>query len=266
LKYTGDLDRVKADDDEIDYLITETNRVLPTARLTRQDVKFTYSGVRPLPYAEGKKAGSISRAHILHDHTKEGARNLISLIGGKLTTHRQVGEEMTDRVFKKLGKPVPPSPTRHRPLPGCIWPDDERLGQTYDRYRDRISAERLDHLFNSYGARAIDLLALTEKSPDLAEPLLATHPNIRAEVVFAMRHEMAHTVLDFTRRRTVLAMNANYGYDALEPILATLRQHCGWDEAKCREQTQAYKTFMEENCIPDFAISAVAEGRSLQAV
>jgi hypothetical protein len=48
--------------------------VLPAARLTRRDVRFTYSGVRPLPYAEGKKAGSITRAHILHDHTKEGAR------------------------------------------------------------------------------------------------------------------------------------------------------------------------------------------------
>lgn len=266
LKYTGDLDRVKADNNEIDYLLTETNRVLPTARLTREDVKFTYSGVRPLPYAEGKKAGSITRAHILYDHGKEGVKNLISLIGGKLTTHRQVGEEMTDWVFKKLGKPVPPSPTRRRPLPGCIWPDDKRLAETYDRYRDRVPAERLDHLFNSYGARAIELLTLIDDAPDLAAPIIDTHPNIRAEVVFAMRHEMAHTVLDFTRRRTVLAMNANYGYDVLQPILDTLQKHCGWDDDRCERDRQAYKQFMEENCIPDYALGKVAEGRSLQAV
>jgi glycerol-3-phosphate dehydrogenase len=80
-RYDGPLDHIKASDDEIDYLIAETNRVLPAARLTRGDIRFTYSGVRPLPYAEGKKAGSITRAHILHDHTKEGAENLISLIG-----------------------------------------------------------------------------------------------------------------------------------------------------------------------------------------
>lgn len=266
LKYTGDLDRVKADDDEIDYLIAETNRVLPTARLTRNEVKFTYSGVRPLPYVEDKKAGSITRAHILYDHTKEGVRNLVSLIGGKLTTHRQVGEEMTDWALKKMGQPVSHSPTRHRPLPGCIWMDDKRIADTYERYRDTIHADRLDHLFGTYGARAIELLALTDDAPDLAEPLIDTHPNIRAEVVYAMRHEMAHTVLDFTRRRTVLAMNANYGYDVLQPILETLRRHCGWDADKCEKEIQAYKQFMEENCIPDYALGQVAEGRSLQAV
>ena len=266
LKYTGDLDCVKADNDEIDYLITETNRVLPTAHLTRDDVKFTYSGVRPLPYSEGKKAGSITRAHILYDHTKEGVCNLVSLIGGKLTTHRQVGEEMTNWIFKKLGKPAPPSPTRHRPLPGCIWPDDERLAVTYDLYRDRVSPERLDHLFNTYGARAIELLALIDEAPGLAAPLLAPHPNIRAEVVYAMRHEMAYTVLDFTRRRTVLAMHANYGYDVLTPILETLQQYCGWDTEKCEREVQTYKQFMEENCIPDYALGEITEGRSLQAV
>ncbi|MEM6840166.1 MAG: glycerol-3-phosphate dehydrogenase C-terminal domain-containing protein, partial [Cyanobacteria bacterium P01_C01_bin.120] len=266
LKYTGDLDRVKADDDEVDYLIAETNQVVPTARLTRNDVKFTYSGVRPLPYAEGKKAGSITRAHILNDHTKEGVKNLVSLIGGKLTTHRQVGEEMTDWAFKKMGKRVPPSPTRKRPLPGCIWPDDERIEVAYQRYGDRLDADVLEYLFNTYGARAIDLLALIDDHADLADRLLPTHPNLRAEVVFAVKHEMAHTVLDFTRRRTVLAMNANYGYDVLEPILDTLRQHCGWDEAKCQQEIADYKQFMEENCIPDYALTKAVEGRSLQAV
>jgi len=266
LKYTGDLDRVKADNDEVDYLIRETNQVVSTARLTRDDVKFTYSGIRPLPYVGDKKAGSITRAHILNDHTKDGVSNLISLIGGKLTTHRQVGEEMTDWAFKKMGKPVPPSPTRKRPLPGCILPDDERIETAYQRYRDRLQTDTLEYLFNVYGARAMELLALIDDQPDLAERLLPTHPHIRAEVVFAMQSEMAHTVLDFTRRRTILAMNANYGYDVLEPILATLRQHCGWDAAKCQQETAAYKQFMEENCIPDYVLESTVEGRSLQTV
>jgi glycerol-3-phosphate dehydrogenase len=264
LKYTGDLERVKADDDEIDYLITETNRVLPTAQLTRADVKFTYSGVRPLPYAAGKKAGSITRAHILCDHKAEGVRNLVSLIGGKLTTHRQVGEEMTDWAFRRMGRPVPPSPTRHRPLPGCIWPDDERIAEAYQRYRSHIPVASLDHLFNLYGARAIELLALTDNAPDLAQPLLEPLPHIRAEAVFAVQSEMAHTLLDITRRRTILAMQANYGLDVLPALLETLQQHCGWDEAKGQQQVTDYKRFMAENCIPDFALEAVRAGRSLQ--
>jgi glycerol-3-phosphate dehydrogenase len=266
LKYTGDLDRVKAADDEIDYLITETNQVLPSAQLTREDVKFTYSGVRPLPYAEGKKAGSITRAHILFDHKTEGVRNLVSLIGGKLTTHRQVGEEMTDWALRKMGRPVSDSPTRRRPLPGCIWPDDERIGQAYQRHRAQISVASLDHLFNLYGARALEILALTETTPDLAKPLRAPLPHLRAEVVYALHSEMAHTLLDITRRRTILAMQANYGFDVLPAIVDTLKQHCGWDDAQCQQQIAAYKRFMEENCIPDYALAAAGSGRSLQTV
>ena len=266
LKYTGNLDRVKADDDEVDYLIAETNQVLPTARLTREHVRFTYCGVRPLPYNEGKKAGSITRAHILIDHTEEGVRNLVSLIGGKLTTHRQVGEEMTDWAFKKMGKPVPPCPTLKRPLPGCIWPDDNRISTAYARYQTRIGTETLDYLFNVYGARATELLALTDEAPDLTRPLIEGRPNIRAEVVFAVRHEMAHTLLDITRRRTILAMQENYGFDVLPPILETLQTYCQWNAEKCQQQTATYKQFMEENCIPDYALAESSQTRSLQAV
>jgi glycerol-3-phosphate dehydrogenase len=141
-------------------------------------------------------------------------------------------------------------------------PNDTRIGDAYEQYRSQVGVESLDHLFALYGARAIEVLALIEDAPDLAKRLIDSHPNIRAEVVHAIRSEMAHTVLDYTRRRTVLAMNANYGYDVLAPILETLQQHCGWDEEKCQQQQQ-YKTFMEENCIPDYVLET-SETRSLQ--
>jgi glycerol-3-phosphate dehydrogenase len=96
--------------------------------------------VRPLPYAEGKKAGSITRDHILHDHSKEGAENLISLIGGKLTTHRQVGEEFVNLVFRKRKQSVPPCPTRKRPLPGAICWMIRRWNNSRPLWRSHRSA------------------------------------------------------------------------------------------------------------------------------
>jgi glycerol-3-phosphate dehydrogenase len=255
LKYSGPLDPLKADDDEVDYLLRETNRVLPTARLTRADVRFTYSGIRPLPYVDGtKKAGSITRAHILHDHGKEGVSNLVSLVGGKLTTHRQVGEEMTNWAFKHWGQTPPPSPTRHRPLPGCIWPDDPRRAEASERYGDQVSPSSLDHLFQMYGARAVEVLDLIEQGTDLAEPIVPGLPDIKAQVVYAVQAEMAHTLIDITRRRTTLAMHANYGQDALGAIAAVLHTHCGWSADKLDQQTQAHQAFMAANCIPDYAL------------
>ena len=120
IRFDGDLDKVHASNDEIDYLLNETNRVIPTAQLARESVKFTYAGVRPLPYTEGKKTSSITRSHVLYDHAPEGVDNMVSLIGGKLTTHRQVGEEMVEAVLKRQKKPVGHSETRHAALPGAI--------------------------------------------------------------------------------------------------------------------------------------------------
>ena len=254
-RYEESLDTIKASDEEIDYLIAETNRVLPSAHLTREDVRFTYSGVRPLPYTEGKKAGSITRAHILHDHAKEGAENLVSLIGGKLTTHREVGEEFVDLAFRKRKQSIAPCLTHKRPLPGAIQLDDPKVAMLHNRYRDRISPQTLDHLLTVYGSRAGELLALVDETPNLAQPVVAGLPDIRAQIVFAVRAEMAHTFIDILRRRTTIAMHRNYGYDALPVVADVLRSHCGWSEERCDRNIQDYYAYMEANCIPDYQLT-----------
>nr|MDJ0708628.1 glycerol-3-phosphate dehydrogenase/oxidase [Leptolyngbyaceae cyanobacterium MO_188.B28] len=217
-RYEGALDNIKADDQEIDYLIAETNRVIPTAGITRQDVQFTYSGVRPLPYAEGKKAGGVTRNHILYDHKQEGVANLISLIGGKLTTHRQVGEEMVDAIFRRRGQSSPPCLTRTQPLPGAISVNDPSMNQALADYRDRISQASIHHLFSLYGAQAPAVLALVDNTPELAQPITPSLPDIKAQVVYGVQSEMAHTLVDLCRRRMTLSMQGNYGFDALSPI------------------------------------------------
>lgn len=260
LRFQGDLDRVKADNEEIDYLLTETNKVFPAAQLTRESVKFTYSGVRPLPYTESKKPGAVSRNHILNDHSKDGVTNMVSLIGGKLTTHRRVGEEMVDWVYAHRKQPAPACPTRQQPLPGAILPTDGRIAQAIaqyaDKYADTLSAHTLDHLFQRYGARTFALLKLIDESPELAAPIVPTLLDIKAQIVFAVRDEMAFNFGDICRRRTMLSLQANYGLDALDAIAQTLQAHCQWSPEKCQKDIAAYKTLMAENCIPDYAIAA----------
>ncbi|QCS48645.1 glycerol-3-phosphate dehydrogenase [Picosynechococcus sp. PCC 11901] len=259
LKYIGSLDHVKADNDEIDYLLAETNRVLPSAQLSRADIRFTYSGVRPLPYVGDKKPGSITRSHILFDHSPEGARNLISLIGGKLTTYRQVGEEMVDLVYRKLNRPAPPCPTRKRTLPGAIAADSHTIETMIRRYTPTVDRTTIQHLFRMYGAKAPEVLALVDDAPDLGDRLVPYLPDIKAQAVYAVRSELAHNLKDICRRRTTLAMLANYGYDALPTLVATLKTHCGWDDAEGDRQVADYKTFIEQNCLPDYRIEAQAQ-------
>ena len=253
--YKKDLDEIKADNDEIDYLLTETNNIIPTANLSREDVQFTYSGVRPLPNAEGKKPGSITRAHILFDHAKEGVINLISLIGGKLTTFRQVGEEAVNGIFRKQGKSITTSQTQSQPLPGCILPADRRIQATIERYRDRVSLKSIDRLFSIYGSRAIEVLALIDEHPELAATITPQLPDIKAQIVYSVKSEFAETLVDITRRRTTIAMQTNYGLDLLPVLTETLQKYCGWSEQRCDQAYREYISYMKANCIPDFATS-----------
>ena len=258
IRYNGDLDQIKANNDEIDYLLNETNLIFPSAQLTRQDVKFTYSGVRPLPYTEGTSAGSITRKHILHDHSSEGVQNLVSLIGGKLTTFRQVGEELVDLAYKKMGWSVPACPTRSMSFPGAIWPHDARIQDCVAKYDDHLPAMTMSHLFKLYGAKAPDVLALTDDAPDLLEPVAPNYPDIRAQLVYAVQSEMAHTYTDILRRRTALAMRVNYGLSLMPVLEKVLMQHCGWTQEQCDRNAADYRIFIEDNCLPDYALQAAA--------
>ncbi len=262
LRTTQDPGDLKASDEEIDYLLAETNRVLPQAQLRRQDVRFTYAGMRPLPYAEGKKTSSITRSHIVVDHIQADAgaiANLLSLVGGKLTTYRQVGEELTDAAYRKLNRPSPACTTGDRPLPGANGLTPAALTQAVAQYRSPDRAEplplaTLQHLFNTYGMRAWDVLKLTDDAPELAQPLQAELPDIRAQVVYAVQTELAQTLVDIGFRRLLTAHRANYGRDALATMVETLQQHCGWSEAECDRQLQNYHGYVENHALPDYQL------------
>ena len=254
LVYKDDIDNIKADDAEIDYLLQEVNNVVPAANLKRDDVKFTYSGVRPLPNSDGKKPGSITRKHIIFDHRQEGVNNLLSLIGGKLTTYRHVGEEMVDAVFKRTKRSPRPCQTDTLPLPGCILPTDRRIQQAIDEYQSHLPIETIDHLFSIYGARAIEVLALTRENPALREPLSSDLPDIKAQVVYAIENESAHTLVDILRRRTTLAMNGHYAMNLLPVVIETLEKHCGWTNEQSDRAIADYRFYMEHNCIPSYQL------------
>ena len=259
LPYKDDIDNIKADNSEIDYLLQEVNNVIPTANLKRDDIKFTYSGVRPLPNSEGKKPGSITRKHIIFDHRKEGVNNLLSLIGGKLTTYRNVGEEMVDAIFKRTKRSPKPCRTDSMPLPGCILPSDRRIQEAIDKYESSLGIEAIDHLFSVYGARAIEVLALTQDNPALREPICPDSPDIKAQIVYAVESESAHNLVDILRRRTTLATNGHYGLNLLPTVTETLEKHCGWTKEQSDRAVADYRFYMEHNCIPDYQLASMSQ-------
>ena len=91
LRYDGSPSDARCTPDELRYLLDESNRLFPSTPLAREDVLYTYSGIRPLPYTPGSDEASITRAHFVVDHVKRGGpEGLLSIVGGKLTTYRSL--------------------------------------------------------------------------------------------------------------------------------------------------------------------------------
>lgn len=97
---------------EIDYLLRETNLLLPRAGLTRASVLYSYAGPRPLLHSSAQ-AQAMSREHTIYDHeAEEGIHGVLTLVGGKLTTARAFARQALERVTEKLGPAASPPPLR----------------------------------------------------------------------------------------------------------------------------------------------------------
>ena len=251
-RYDGDLDHVEAEEWEIEYLIDETNHVIPEAGLTREDVLFTYSGVRPLPYQPEGSESSVTRSHIVHDHATggrnggEAVQGLISIVGGKLTTYRNLSRQTVDMTYRKLGAKPPACRTHEVPLPGGT--------EDFDDFRTRFGAQSglsydvSERLASLYGARAPEVLAIADEDPSLVEPLNPGAPReatlLGAEVIFAFREELAKTLSDVLLRRTMVGMGPRVGLDVDEAAANVAAEYLGWDDERTRREVQEYREFV----------------------
>ena len=117
VRFEDDPDEVRSEPWEIDYLLAETNHAFPSAQLARDRILLTYAGVRPLPRTGDKEEQSITRRHFIREHPR--LKNLLSIVGGKLTTYRSLAEACVDLIFRKLGRRSPPCTTAKKVLPGA---------------------------------------------------------------------------------------------------------------------------------------------------
>jgi glycerol-3-phosphate dehydrogenase len=243
-RYDGDLDKVMAEEWEIDLLLAEINRVIPTAKLTRNCVRYSYAGVRPLPYAPGESEGSITRRHIMRDHEAcGGAPGLISIVGGKLTTYRELAEQCVDLVLKKLGRTAVRSRTAETPLPGGRT--DVAWGEFAGSFARTSCLPRrtVEHLLRVYGARAPEVLA-TAATPELRQVFDPFTGAIAAEVPWAYHEEGARTLTDVIARRTMTGLGPDAGIGADVAAAKIARNTLGWDAAKVEAEVDAYRRWV----------------------
>lgn len=238
IRYDGDPGDVVASAKEVRYLLDETNRVFPQAALNMADIHYAYAGVRPLPRREAGPESAITRKHVIVKHRRE-ARGLVSIIGGKLTTYRNLAEQAVDRSMRLLGTRAGRCRTRDEPLPGCVGLHSARAQLEGLGY---LSAACVERLLNIYGSRAVAIATLAgHDGPrgfiDEARTVLA------AEVAHAMRNEFARHLVDIVHRRTMVGLDADQGVGLARRMAKLAADEADWDRRETARQLEALESY-----------------------
>lgn len=214
-----------AQEEEIEFILATAGQYLAKAP-TRDDVLSVFAGIRPLVGNSGSgSTAALSRDHVIHIERS----GLVSVMGGKWTTYRLMAEDCVDQAAKIAGLPDRPCATHDLRIHGF----HSEAGQS-----DRFSFGPL----SVYGSDAPEIRKLIEGDASLAVPLHPALPYLKAEVVWAARHEMARTVEDVLARRTrALFLNARAAMEMAPTVAELMAAELGWDKEVVENQCTTFQ-------------------------
>ncbi len=241
IRYDGDPGSVRASREEVDYLLAETNRVFPAANLAVEDVHYAYAGIRPLPQRTRGPESAITRKHIIKSHRRV-ANGLLSIVGGKLTTYRNLAEQAVDKIGKVLARRLPECRTRDTLLPGAGGFDEAR--EQLAAYPG-ISETGVERLLRIYGGRAAGIAALARARPELAGFIDEAGTLPAAEIAYVIREELPKTLTDIVFRRVMTGLDPDQGRPHYERIAEIAAAEFGWDDTRRADELQALGAYAD---------------------
>jgi glycerol-3-phosphate dehydrogenase len=234
--FAGAPDDVGVSEADIEGFLGFINAHLPTASLKRSDVQHFYAGLRPLVDDGSGDTYDASRRAELIDHGKDdGVQGLMSAIGGKWTTSRDLAQKTVDAVVHKLGAKRKPCVTGSEPLPGGRI---DRFSEFLKRQTPNVP--NAEHLVRLYGARVDAMMSAANNRPELRTAIAPTG-DIGAQVLFAMREEMASTLEDVVMRRTGIGQLGYPGDASVEAVASLMATELGWSDARKQTEIQSLK-------------------------
>jgi glycerol-3-phosphate dehydrogenase len=208
---------------EIAFILENASRYF-VHQPKRSDVLSVFAGLRPLAAPQGgnQKTKEISRSHkIMVTPSK-----LFTILGGKWTTFRKMGEDMVDRIEKELQWPHKKTATRNLAIHGAVT----NVNANDPLYFYGSDKEQVKALMNGH-------------SNEWLSKSLQIH---KAQVVWAVQHEMARTVEDVLSRRTrALLLDARESIRMAEPVAAIMAKALHKDEQWIKEQVASYTKLAE---------------------
>jgi len=233
-------DDVRCEEPETDYFLESVRSLLPTLRFDRDQIVYSYSGIRPLPASDATAPGLISRDHSAPVKEPEGNRPfpIVSLVGGKWTTFRGFAEEVADTVLSRLQRNRRES-TRYLAIGGGkgFPADGEKRGHWIKDLAAKggVTIERADELLSRYGTTAAAILTFASVQSDDTRLTGAPRHSFR-EIDWIARNELVVHLADIVLRRTTLAIEGRLTIEGLREIAGIAAAALGWDAARAESE------------------------------
>ncbi|HET9156659.1 MAG TPA: glycerol-3-phosphate dehydrogenase/oxidase [Myxococcaceae bacterium] len=223
-------------EEEIAFLLDHAARYL-SRDPRREDVLSVYVGLRPLVRHEGAtRTASLSRDHSIF----ESESGLVTIVGGKWTTYRRMGEDVVDHAARLAGLPERPSTTFALKLHGA--PLEEHV--------EHSTLGTPSEMLAAYGTDADLVRDLAEQDPELAVPMHPRLPYLMCEVAWAVRQEMARSLEDVLSRRTrALVLDARAALECAPAVARIIARELGRDEAWVAEQVLTFEKRARESLL-----------------
>lgn len=236
-----DADTCRATAEDVVYLLRSVNALFPAARLGPEDIVSTWAGVRSLiRQPDVEHAMDLPRGH----RVSIGPNGLITVAGGRLTAHRLIAADVMDAVAQRLreqdGRRIPArAATATEPLPGGEVRDLEVL--ISDAVREGLPRQVAEHLVYHYGTETPAVVRLAQAEPTLARPVVEGYLTLRAQLVHALRREMAVTLADLLVRRThVFYQMVGHAVPEAPELVDLAANELRWDANRRAAELAAY--------------------------
>jgi glycerol-3-phosphate dehydrogenase len=244
-EYTGKPDEYKVTRKAIEELLDDVNNSFGNGeKIEYEDVLCTYGGLRPLVEDQTEDVYQSSRKYEITGEKKNGIEGLITIEGGKFTTSRMLAEKAIDKALTILKQPKRKSNSRNEYLAGSeIDNFNSFVKKKQDQYPE-FPQKQIEFLAKSYGTEIDELFTILKEDLSYRKNLNSDGENL-AQVVYAIRNEMAMTLSDIMLRRTGLALLGHPGKDTLEKVAKLAAKELKWDDNKMEEEVNKMETILQ---------------------
>jgi glycerol-3-phosphate dehydrogenase len=244
-EYKGNPDNYRVTKQSLLELIDTVNSSFSDKeKITLNDIKFTYGGLRPLVEKQTEDVYNSSRKYEITDERKNGIWGLITVEGGKFTTSRSLAEKLVDKLARMLKIKIKHSVSKKIFLNGSeISNIDEFVAEKQKLYSN-FDKNQIRFLVYSYGTEIDKLMSLFYQNTDLQTIVNEDGENL-AQVVYAIRYEMALNLTDILMRRTGIGLLGQPEKTILQKIVYISAKELNWNNETIQNQINMTRKYFE---------------------